>query len=295
MIAAKTHPQSRSSRFLCQTLLTALMLFGQNLGHADTASAELAMEDPLNPLLLISTSQGNIYIELFPNEAPRNVANFMALAQGEVEIVDEDSSTGFKPRYFNGLRFHRVITDFLIQTGSGVHHPIGAPAAKLADEINADHLGLDQLPVLNADGSFSSMLNISTKFDFDEEILKPLYRRMNIDSKADLLAKQLDVLQRLQQMTIKRAYENQGYRYNNNNPSRGISRGVVALANTGPDTNAAEFFISLVDANWLTGKHTVIGKVVEGMEVADVIGSVAIDPMKFSRLSTLLYSVRRIR
>ena len=284
----------RQRQFLRQLPLTILLLLWQHPGHADTASAELAMEDPLNPLLLISTSQGNIYIELFPNEAPRNVTNFMALATGEVEFIDADSGAEFKSPYFNGLRFHRVISDFIIQTGSGVNHPRGAPADELPDEINADYLGLDRLPVLNPDGSFNSMLNISNKAEFDEEILKPLYRRMNIESKADLLARQEAVLLQLQQMTVKRAYENQGYRFNSSNPGRGVTRGVVALANKGPNTNAAEFFISLADADWLTCKHTVIGKVVEGMEVADTIGAVPIDPLQFSRLSTLLYSVRRI-
>ena len=285
---------SRSRQFIYQLLLTILLVLGQNPAHADTASAELAMEDRLNPLLLISTSQGNIYIELFPNEAPRNVANFMALAEGEVEFIDADTGAEFKPLYFNGMRFHRVITNFIIQTGSGAYHPRGAHADELPDEINADYLGLDRLPVLNPDGSFNRMLNISSKSKFDEIILKPLYRRMNIDGKAELLARQEAVLKQLQEMTVKRAYENQGYSYSNSNPGRGVTRGVVALANTGPDTNAAEFFISLADADWLTGKHTVIGKVVEGMEVADTIGAIPIDPLQFSRLSTLLYSVRRI-
>lgn len=294
MTASKFHSYPRPCRYLGQSLLAIMFLLGQSSGHTDTVSAELAMEDPLNPLLLISTSQGNIYIELFPNEAPRNVANFMALAEGEVEIIDAESGTEFKPRYFNGLRFHRVVTDFIIQTGSEVYHPIGAATGTLRDEINADYLGLDQLLVLNADGSFNSMLNISNKAEFDKEILEPLYRRMNIEGKAELLARQDEVLGQLQQMTVKRAYENQGYRYRTDNPGRGVDRGVIALANKGPDSNGAEFFISLVDAFWLSGKHTVIGKVVEGMDVVDTIGSVPINPLGFSRLSTLVYSVRRI-
>jgi cyclophilin family peptidyl-prolyl cis-trans isomerase len=292
MTTSKSQPCPR--RYLCQILLAMSFLLGHSIGHTDTASAELAMEDPLNPLLLISTSQGNIFIELFPNEAPQNVANFLALAAGEIEITDTESGIEFKPRYFNGLRFHRVVADFIIQSGSEVYHSIGATPTTLRDEINADYLGLHQLPVLNADGSFNNMLNISDKADFDTEILEPLYRRMNIEDKADLLAREEDVLEQLQQMTVKRAYENQGYRYNTDNPGRGVDRGVVALANKGPDSNGAEFFISLVDAFWLSGKHTVIGKVVEGMEVVDTIESVPIDPLKFSRLSTLIYSVRRI-
>jgi cyclophilin family peptidyl-prolyl cis-trans isomerase len=261
---------------------------------ADTESAQLAMEDPQNPLLLLSTSRGEIYVELFPNEAPNNVANIMALAAGEISLVDPNTSTSFNPRYFDGMRFHRVIPGFVIQAGSPLHNPLGAPDQILADEINADYLGLDQQTALNPDGSFNAMLNISRQEDFEEQILKPIYQSMDIESAAELLDRQYDVLQQLQGLSVKQVYQNQGYRYQTGNPSRSISRGVVALANHGPDTNGPEFFIALGDYDWLTGKHTVIGRVVEGMEVADTIGSTAVNPLRSSRLSTVIYSVRRL-
>ena len=252
------------------------------------------MEDPLNPLLLINTSQGAIYVELFPREAPNNVANFVALARGEIELVDPATETSFMPRYFDGMRFHRVVSDFIIQAASPVYHPLGAPAELLQDEINSDFLGLDQMPVLDSDGSFNKMLNISSKQDFQQEILKPLYQRMNIENEAQLEAGQYEVLEELRQMSVKQAYENQGYRYSTNFPSRTVSRGVVALANVGPDSNGPEFFITLTDADWLTGKHTVIGKVVEGMNIVDTIGEIPIDSVRFSRLSTVIYSIRQL-
>jgi len=49
-------------------------------------------------------------------------------------------------------------------------------------------------------------------------------------------------------------------------------RGTISMANAGPDTGGSQFFINLVDNNFLDGKHPVFGVVVEGMEVADKIG-----------------------
>ena len=71
-------------------------------------------------------------------------------------------------------------------------------------------------------------------------------------------------------------------------------RGTLALANSGPDSNGPEFFIALSDADWLSGRHTVIGNVVEGLEVVDQIGLTAVDPQLSSRRSAVIYSLRRL-
>jgi len=278
-------------------LMPALLLVGSLLSLpalGDSNSARLAMEDSSNPMLVLNTSRGDIYLEMLTREAPQNVNRFMALATGEVEFVDAATATSYRPHYFDGMRFHRVLPGFLIQAGSPVYHSLGAPAELLADEINADALGLDQVKVLNPDGTFNAMLDITSKEDFDAQILRPLYQSLNINTVAALESRQVEVLQLLQQMTVKRAYENQGYRFSSRNPSRPVTRGVVALANQGPNSNGPEFFISLADAPTLTGKYTVIGRVVEGMEIVDTIGSTAIDPMQFSRQSTVIYSVTRV-
>ena len=148
--------------------------------------------------------------------------------------------------------------------------------------------------VLNPDGSFHEILGINEKIDFDSAILRPLYIKMSIETQADLVARQYEVLDRLSTMTLKEVYENLGYRYINDMPSHRVSRGTIALANSGPDQNGPEFFISLVDADYLTGMHTVIGQVVEGMDIADSIGNYPVDPLRFTRLSTVIYTVRRV-
>ena len=274
-------------------LLIFSVLTSLNTAIADTSTALVAMEDSQNPLIRISTSKGEMYLELYPLEAPNNVENFIALAEGEKEFTNLKTGEPIQSRYYNGMRFHRVVPGFIIQAGSPAINPLGLQVSLLNDEINANALGLDQIPALNPDGSFADVLNIESKPDFHEEILTPLYSQRNITDVEAALSRQYQVLETLQELSVKSAYENQGYRYDDSLESRPIERGTVALANSGPDSNGSEFFISLTAAEWLWGKYTVIGKVVEGQEVMDSIGNTAIDPGQFSSLSTLIYSVRK--
>ncbi len=262
--------------------------------YSDDISAEAAMEDPTNPLVLLSTSTGDIYIELLSNEAPNNVENFLALAHGEVEFVDPNSNARFKPRYFDGMQFHRVIPGFVIQAGSPFHNPLGAPENLLSDEINANSLGLDRLPVMDEQGNINPILNIGNRIEFHEVLLKPLFNLLNVETETQMLERQYEILEILQGLTVKEAYENQGYRYQEDLPTRGITRGIVALANAGPDENGPEFFIALQDSPWLNGKHTVIGRIVEGIETADTIATNEVEPVNPSRFAALIYSLRRI-
>ncbi len=281
------------NKFLTSFLLLMLALLPTH-SMADADTARLAMEDAGNPLILITTTNGNIFVEMLRQEAPNNVQHFLALAAGEIEIVNAVTNEQAFSRYYDGMRFHRVIPGFIIQAGSPIYHAFGAPVNTLTDEINAEALGLNLTKAMNEDGTFNAMLNINTKSDFDAEILKPLYRRMGIDTIAALISRQDEVLQALQNLTVKAVYENQGYSYRSNALTRPISRGVIALANQGPNTNGPEFFISLSDAPWLSGKHTVIGKVVEGMEVVDAIGTRAVDPLEYSSGGSVILSISTV-
>ena len=122
------------------------------------------------------TSKGKIVLELYADKTPKTVANFVNLA-----------SRGF----YNGLKFHRVIPDFMIQGGDPLGNGTGGPGYKFADEFNPE-------------------LKHSTP-------------------------------------------------------------GILSMANAGPGTNGSQFFITHVATPWLDGKHTVFGKVIEGLDIVNVI------------------------
>jgi cyclophilin family peptidyl-prolyl cis-trans isomerase len=66
-----------------------------------------------------------------------------------------------------------------------------------------------------------------------------------------------------------------GYQFEDEPNEHRITRGVLAMANSGPDTNGSQFFIVTAEAcPWLDGKHTVFGRIVSGQEVADQISAV---------------------
>lgn len=279
---------------LASGMMIVILCAMASVAHADLVTATRAMESEDNPLFLLNSSQGAIYIELLPNEAPLNVERFMQLAAGEVEFFDEIANTSFAPRYYDGMRFHRVLPGFIIQAGSPNHHPLGSPDEFLDDEINAFSLGLDRLPVLAEDGSVNPILNVGNQQEFGERVLTPLYRELDIETVEDLEDQQSDIVVNLRGLTVMRLYEHEGFQYQNQYPTRGITRGTLALANDGPNRNGPEFFIALNNADWLNGRYTVIGRVVEGMEVADRIGNNAVDPQQFDPRSTVIYSVRQM-
>jgi cyclophilin family peptidyl-prolyl cis-trans isomerase len=126
----------------------------------------------------LHTNHGAIALELFEEDAPKTVGNFVKLS---------------KDGFYDGITFHRVIPDFMIQSGCPRGDGTGGPGYEFEDEAN----------------------------------------------------------------------------------EHGVVRGALAMANRGPDTNGSQFFIVTTEAaSWLDGKHTVFGRVAEGMEVVDEISSV---------------------
>ena len=83
-----------------------------------------------------------------------------------------------------------------------------------------------------------------------------------------------------------------GYHYNDTLKSSAPKRGVIAMANSGPNTNGSQFFINMVDTPWLTGKHTVFGKVIKGMEVVDKIGGITVDKNQKPETDVKILSIR---
>jgi peptidyl-prolyl cis-trans isomerase A (cyclophilin A) len=71
-----------------------------------------------------------------------------------------------------------------------------------------------------------------------------------------------------------------GYKFEDetkNSPHRFDKKGKLAMANAGPNTNGSQFFVTVAATDWLTGKHTIFGEVVEGQEVVDKLSKVSRD------------------
>ena len=150
-----------------------------------------------NKIMIIETNKGNIKLELFTNDAPKTVENFVKLAS---------------ENFYDEIKFHRVIADFMVQGGDPLGNGTGGPGYSFEDEMNPISLGLDELTI--------------------------------------------------------QEYEEAGYQYDYNLNSHKMEVGVLAMANSGPNTNGSQFFIVTESAQpHLDGKHTVFGKVIEGMEV----------------------------
>ena len=85
---------------------------------------------------ILETSQGTIVARLFEKEAPNTVANFIGLAEGTKEFADPRSGQKVKRPFFDGLTFHRVIPEFMIQGGCPLGTGTGGPGYRFADEFH---------------------------------------------------------------------------------------------------------------------------------------------------------------
>ncbi|MGH9394997.1 MAG: peptidylprolyl isomerase [Terriglobales bacterium] len=99
-----------------------------------------------------STSLGDFSARLFEKEAPITVANFTGLAEGSKEFTDPKSGAKVKRRFYDGLLFHRVIPDFMIQGGDPLGTGSGGPGYKFADEFHPalNHAQTGMLSMANA-------------------------------------------------------------------------------------------------------------------------------------------------
>lgn len=141
----------------------------------------------------IKTSMGDIVVKLEHDKTPVTVANFVSLAEGNSPFVSEQ----FKgKKYYDGLTFHRVMKDFMIQGGDPLASGTGGPGYKFMDEFN-DSLIHD-------------------------------------------------------------------------------NKGILSMANPGPNSNGSQFFITHAPTPWLDNKHSIFGKVVEGLDVVDSIARVEV-------------------
>jgi peptidyl-prolyl cis-trans isomerase A (cyclophilin A) len=86
----------------------------------------------------LRTSQGTVEVRLFPDHAPKTVANFVELAEGGREWTDPRTRQATTVRLYDGTVFHRVIPRFMIQGGDPLGTGTGGPGYKFGDEIHPD-------------------------------------------------------------------------------------------------------------------------------------------------------------
>jgi peptidyl-prolyl cis-trans isomerase A (cyclophilin A) len=125
------------------TLLLFMTVFLLSAFPSPDASG--ADQAKLSPGLyaIFETSMGKITCRLFEKEAPKTVANFVGLAEGTKEWTDPKTGQKTKRRFYDGLIFHRVIPEFMVQGGDPTGTGMGSPGYKFEDEFSPN-LKFDQ-------------------------------------------------------------------------------------------------------------------------------------------------------
>ncbi len=110
------------------------------------------MSRPAGTYAIFETSQGNIVVRLLEKEAPKTVANFVGLAEGTKEFMNEKTRQKEKRPFYDGLIFHRVIPQFMIQGGCPQGTGMGGPGYTFADEFHPSlkHSKTGKLSMANA-------------------------------------------------------------------------------------------------------------------------------------------------
>ncbi|MDA3837643.1 MAG: peptidylprolyl isomerase [Candidatus Delongbacteria bacterium] len=220
-----------------------------------------------NPVVTMETNMGTIKIELWPEIAPKTVANFEGLANGTKEWTDPKSKAKVKKPFYDGLIFHRVISDFMVQGGCPLGTGTGNPGYKFEDECYEDGKEVKSGKITDeamAGEIFQQMvmpyLQSSNETTRDKEIQDILDACNNARSGKPIMAHPIEWY-----------IEKTGFKgsFNEKKLKASVDYGTIAMANSGPGTNGSQFFIVTKKGGtpWLNGKHTVFGKVIEGMDI----------------------------
>ncbi|MBN1326352.1 MAG: peptidylprolyl isomerase [Candidatus Cloacimonetes bacterium] len=227
-----------------------------------------------NPIIIMKTNYGEIEIELFPEVAPLTVENFIELAEGTKEWKDPNSGNMVKKPFYDGLIFHRVIKNFMIQGGCPLGTGTGGPGYRFADEFPGEQVEITGTIKDQAEAQivYNDILlpYLQTTNDPDEQMIALQQQCYQNQSTKPLVGIDVDYLRSVT------GYNNRLTVYK---LQKSVDYGTLCMANSGPDTNGSQFFIvTLKDGcSWLNGKHTVFGEVIKGMDVAHNIENLPTD------------------
>lgn len=120
-------------------ILTAFSFHSKAADKTDKASDKKATvtKKGKNMIAVFETNKGTFKIKLFPEFAPKTVENFVGLAEGTKEWTDPKSGSKVKKAFYDGLKFHRVIPNFMIQGGDPLGTGTGGPGYRFEDEFPA--------------------------------------------------------------------------------------------------------------------------------------------------------------
>lgn len=223
----------------------------------------------------IKTNYGDIELELFSELTPKTVDNFVGLATGEKEWIDPNTNESKNEPFYNGLTFHRVIKDFMIQGGCPIGNGTGGPGYRFEDELYKEGEKLT--------GSIDTEQEAMSVF---QQVIQPYYQRVQQpDSELHRIVEEAMNRQSpepLMEYDVEFFIEKTGHEgdvYTDGELLHTVDYGTICMANSGPNTNGSQFFIvtKREGADWLNGRHTVFGKVTKGMDVVHTIENLETD------------------
>ena len=251
-------------------------------GCGKSIDYETPLDNEKNPVVKMETTKGDIYLELFEKDAPETVANFIDLAEGKKEFTDPATGEKATRPFYDSLKFHRIIKGFMMQGGCPLGTGTGSPGYTFKDEINATLLGMNEKRVTESPIIMEQLhVNVARKMG--------VKTRQEFEERMGEVQKQVEPLLK---MSIQEFQEANGYVYDSTLASHKALRGVIAMANSGPNTNGSQFFINQVDTPHLDGLHTVFGKVVKGIAVVDSICNAPVEGQSTPQEDIVLKSVR---
>lgn len=252
---------------LCLTLIAGTT-FAQKQKAAPAPTKESKGK---TTMIIMKTDLGDMEIELWNEVAPKTVDNFVGLAMGTKQWKDPKSGEMVTRPFYDGLKFHRVINDFMIQGGCPKGDGTGDPGYKFEDEC---------FDTGNAAVITGKIPDVATAMRVYEEILLPYLRTTPQPSK-DITS----ILEKCQAQNSAAPLMEQPIEFytkitGRTEPFRSqgtlkakVAYGTICMANSGPNTNGSQFFIvtKKEGCDWLDGKHTVFGTVVKGLDVLHAI------------------------